>query len=571
MTGKEIRTVTTSMRPELPVEWKTMSATEKTKALLERKDLPQLVQTMAADKLYLMIHEIGVDSSLELFSFVEPDQWKGLVDISCWESDMSSPERFAAWFQAVSLAGAPVAEKFIGAVDEEYLVTVIKSIATVEEKDLDKDFVPDTLEIIPSPDGEFFLLIPRNHTLIPFVVQALKLIFAKDLLKGRRLLRACRTELTTQLTETAFRFRSGRLEDLGFLEFNVAMEILEPIALNELREKLKETVDEANLPRYSSLQSSISGLQLYGEQQSLFLHKVLAAIPSGSQKTNLEEHFTYLINRHCVVTQVDMADAMGIQVGALQTYGMVNLGLQTLVGDHIDSGVKALETLWLKELYRAGYTRLLKLQRDSRQLRSFSGKFALFGHPLESLLDELSGLIPSAIQGFTEDGQRVLRPIATLDELTNISASVKYATVIGTVFRDQLGVSVEDLEKDELPGIPESQRATLTYKTLLLTGLANQLAGRGFTLELLSEIEVEKMSNLLFSGMGDDRKFKAEVREQLVGQLETVVPDAIATVQSFKLFLGQCLDQLETTLKDIPPGEAVDTRFLGNLLLTKDA
>ena len=79
------------------------------------------------------------------------------------------------------------------------------------------------------------------------------------------------------------------------------------------------------------------------------------------------------------------------------------------------------------------------------------------------------------------------------------------------------------------------------------------------------------MSNILFSGMGDDRKFKVEVREQLIGQLETVVPDAIATVQSFKLFLGQCLDQLETTLKDIPPGEAVDTRFLGNLLLTKDA
>ena len=108
MTGKEMRIVTKSTRPELPEKWKTMSATEKTRALLDRKDLPALVQTMPADKLYLMIHEIGVDSSLELFSFVEPDQWKGLVDISCWESDMSSPQRFAAWFEAGHRAGAEI-------------------------------------------------------------------------------------------------------------------------------------------------------------------------------------------------------------------------------------------------------------------------------------------------------------------------------------------------------------------------------------------------------------------------------------------------------------------------------
>ena len=244
MTGKEISRSVATERPTLPATWNAMSATEKTRSLLERKDLPKLVKSMPADKLYLMIHDLGVDSSLELFSFVEPDQWKGLVDISCWESDMSSPQRFAAWFQAVSVAGSQAAETFIGAIDEEYLVTIIKSIATVEEKDLDKDFVPDTLEIIPSPDGEFFLLIPRNHTLIPFVVQALKLIYAKDILKGRRILRASRTELTTQLTETAFRFRSGRLEDMGFLEFNVAMEILEPIPLNELRKRLGEDPSE---------------------------------------------------------------------------------------------------------------------------------------------------------------------------------------------------------------------------------------------------------------------------------------------------------------------------------------
>ena len=120
-------------------------------------DLPQFVDSLPADKLYLMINDLGVDSSLELFSYVNKDQWRGLVDISCWENDITSPKRFSAWFQAASIAGPNVAKDMLMSVDEEYLVTILKAIGTVEEKDLDKDFVSDNLEIIPSPDGEFFL------------------------------------------------------------------------------------------------------------------------------------------------------------------------------------------------------------------------------------------------------------------------------------------------------------------------------------------------------------------------------------------------------------------------------
>ena len=129
-----------------------------------------------------------------------------------------------------------------------------------------------------------------------------------------------------------------------------------------------------------------------------------------------------------------------------------------------------------------GYTRLLTLQQSSRRLLGSTAEFALFGHPLDALLNNVSALIPSAIQGFTEEGEAVLRPIATLEELQNVSASVHYAEAISTVFAQKLGIRVRSLKEDPLPGIPEGQRQSLTYRTLLLTGLANQIIGRGFSL-----------------------------------------------------------------------------------------
>lgn len=572
MTGKvqSIQQGTKETRPSLPANWGSISATERTEAIISRPDLPQFVDSLPADKLYLLINDLGVDSSIELFSYVNKEQWRGLVDISCWENDSTSPPKFSAWFQAAILAGNTVAKDLLMAVDEEYFVTLLMSIGTVEEKDLDKDFVPDSLEIIPSPDGEFFLLIPRNHELIPFVVQTLKIIFGESILKGRRLLRSCRTELSTQLTETAFQFRAARLEDLGFLSFDAAVEILEPIALNSLRERLGQDLAQEDRTRYRPLHQSIPGLMLYGSQQALFLHKVLAAIPASPQKEAMEEYFTYLINRHCIAAKVEMSDTTGIQVGALQTYGMVNLGLETLVGADVEAGVNALNSLWLTELYRAGYTRLLTVQQASRKLLGKTAEFGLFNHPLDSLLHHVSGLIPSAVQGFTEEGEAVLRPIATLSELRNVSASVHYAESIATVFSERLGIQVRSLKDDPLPGVPEKQRQGLTYRTLLLTGLANQIIGRGFSMEVLNEDHIERMANIILSGIGEARKIRPEVREQLLEALDSSLQEDPAVQKAMHLFLGQSLDQLEESLKALPPGEAIDTRFLGPLFLTEE-
>ena len=84
----------------LPENWAALSATEKTRHLVERPDLPQLVGSLAPDKLYLLISDLGVDSSLELFSLVESEQWTGIVDLACWADDVCAPERFAGWLNA---------------------------------------------------------------------------------------------------------------------------------------------------------------------------------------------------------------------------------------------------------------------------------------------------------------------------------------------------------------------------------------------------------------------------------------------------------------------------------------
>lgn len=571
MTKTEAKPVSIAQnhRPQLPENWQLMNATERTRSIIAREDLSSFIGNLPSDKLYLLIHDLGVDSSLELFDYVKREQWQGIVDLSCWQEDAVTPELFASWYQVAATAGPKCALDLLMGVDEELLVSVLKSIATIEENDLDKDFVSDELEILTSPDGQFYILIERNHPLIPYVHQSLLVLFEESILKGRRILRSSRFELGTQLTETAFQFRSARLEDLGFLSFETAVEIFEPLALDDLRARIEEETSPQDLPHYSPLHKSVSGIDLYGKHQQLFLHQVMATLPRGPAKTALEEHFTYLINRHCIASRVEMSDALGIQVAAMQTYAMVNLGLESLAGENVPLGAKVLEKIWISELYRAGYTKLLRPQKASRALLGISAEFALFGHPLEPLLKSLSTLVPSSVQGFTEEGEVVLRPIATQEELENVRASVHYATSIAQTFKERLGVKVRSLETDPLPGIPEEARSGLTYATLLLTGLANHSLGRGFSLELLSEVQVEGFANRVFEGIGGDRKIRKETRESLEQGILQAIGDDSSIGRCFGLFLGQSLDQLEVSLKDIPPGQAIDSRFLDGLLLTQ--
>ena len=140
-----------------------MNATEKTRHLLARPDLPQLIQTTPADKLHLLIHDIGVDSGLELFAHVEPDQWQGLMDLSCWRSGGIDTNRFSGWLQATTTASPEVAARLLKSVDEEFLVSILQSIATIEEKDLDKDFRPGQSGDFTQPGRRVLLFcFPRD-------------------------------------------------------------------------------------------------------------------------------------------------------------------------------------------------------------------------------------------------------------------------------------------------------------------------------------------------------------------------------------------------------------------------
>ena len=127
-----------------------------------------------------------------------------------------------------------------------------------------------------------------------------------------------------------------------------------------------------------------------------------------------------------------------------------------------------------------------------------------------------------------------------------------------------------DLTEDPLPGVPEGQREGLTYRTVLLTGLANQINGRGFALTPLGEDQIERMANLMLSGIGEERKIRSEVRSQLLEALNGSLQEDAAVQKAMQLFLGQSLDQLEESLKALPPGEAIDVRFLDSLFLIEE-
>jgi hypothetical protein len=530
--------------------------------LLDREDPQAFVGELATGELYFTMKEIGLGDSHVLIELATPEQIQGILDLDLWTGHEIKLERWVNWLDMARSHSIDTAMKLIRSTEPELLQLFFTRDITVHPGDLDLDLVPDELQLVPSPDGAFWVTISRDHELSDFLHDMLKLMWATDMDKMRDIFQTVRFDLESSIEESLIRFRQGRLEEMGFFTPGEALSVYAYSSPQKVRDEVRKNLAAMRVAPPLKHGDVMHDVVLHHVTPPDALGAVLLDM-LPTERARFAETFTYLVNKVFMartgdLSQTDALPEIGGHCGAL-----VNLGLLWLADESLPRASQVAQSLWPEQLFRVGFSLVTDLSRQARRLSTRSGahqNLRLFGEPVDDVLEGLSRRHPVLYEGLVSPGTLVWRDVRTLEELSRLEIALADATSVLDFFEDHLGFSPEALMGASFGDLPESERDGITFATLFRTGVAQSMLTDTFTFEPLSRDELAAFLSVAFD-LSAGRVVPTAELNVVLGPLKTQVGDLMGA------WIDDQVDELGSALGRVQAYD-LDPAFASALILT---
>ena len=555
---------TISARGELPAHVRSGGGMAALNWLLDREEPAEFIGELATGELYFTMKEIGVGDSHVLLDLATQDQIKGILDLDIWTGHEVKLERWIGWLDMARSHSIDTALKLVRSTEPELLQLLFTRTVRVHGGDLDIDMVPDELQVIPSPDGVFWVTIPREHELADRLHDMMKLLWAADIKMMRDVFQTARFELTSQIEESLIRFREGRLEEMGFFAPGEALSVYAHLSPHKMRAQVREDLATMRVAPPLEHGVVVHDVVLHHVTPPDTLGAVLNEM-SPSERERFAETFTYLVNKVFMartgdLSQTDALPEIGGHCGAL-----VNLGLLWLSDESLKRALQVATSLWPEQLFRVGFSLVQKLGTHAKDLAGRAGahhNLRLFGEPLDDLLEGLSRRHPVLYEGLTTPGALTWRDLRNLEELSRVELALDDSEGVLTFFETQLGFSPEALMAADFSGLSETQRESITFASLFRTGLAQSMLSDSFSFEPLGREELAAFLQLAFT-LKEGRVSTSSALSDLLLPLKAEVSEIVGR------WIDDQVEELGLALGRVQAYD-LDPAFASALVLTRE-
>ncbi len=344
--------------------------------VLDAPDPGALVRALPADELYFTIRDVGLADAVELVQLASPAQFRTFLDLDAWPGGRLDPSRALPWLRAAR-AGADRDDgqerawrRKLAALDVELLELLLHGALVVHDLDEEPDPEFTSDRVLRMPDGKLVVEFRAEGASYLAVRGLVDDLLAEDPFRASRLLTALRYELPSELEESALRWRTGRLHDLGY---------------PPLEEALSWFARPAARPagRLPGAPARPPGFFLELRPQGSRLARAADRLSAGEREA-LELELVTAANATLVDDGVDPGDLDGVRRAVEAARALVELGLEAAAGDDDARAAGTLATTPVKALFQQGFARLLELKWRAEKVRA-----ALAGRELGPPLDEL--------------------------------------------------------------------------------------------------------------------------------------------------------------------------------------
>jgi hypothetical protein len=520
-------------------------------ALLSAPDPAAAVAALSPVEVYELVHEVGFDETAEIIGLATPDQVRGCLDIEVWDRDRPLTEQLKPWLATVLDAGFEKTGQVWAGLDPELRALYIQRNAEIYDHNLGEEVREDDDRPIFQTVDRFFTLIflgdEENQRLTQTLLEDL---YRADGALARHTIMAARSEPTADLEEQAYRWRAGRMADLGFVDFYDALDLFQPLEPDQIHigegseERFPAAIDGDGAPPRNL--PSVIAEQVVSRS---FLARALDRM-APDQAERIEQAILVLVNKVMSAARVKPGESEALRRGAHYATATVSLGLETVARGDVDRAAQTLSSVSLTRLHRAGYTVAVKL---SRLAQSLAPRAATAGLPATAVLGGLTAPRPwlaRAVDIPTAPGVRPFESQADVRKAAEVLARLALRIAIA----ESLGVNLLAMGQ-----APEPRPALDDHAR---TAMVRVMAGGTFSGEALTADELVGFRAAAMTGgeLTDAARERGEaaVRERLA-ELQVGIGK-----EQLPLLVAEWLGDIERQLG--PLEGDIDPRFVEGVI-----
>ncbi len=478
-----------------------------------------LVRSFPKEDFYFLIHDIGPEDAISLLSLASYKQWEYIFDLETWEKDRVELTSVTNWLHLLLRANPNRLIKWF--LDEKaefiefYLFRNIE--VRIREHDQDpSDFGRDFFTF----DNTYYVRIidepltaeseaAGNEHKRKFIYEFLNSLSSYNHLKYQSILLETERILPAETEEEAYRLRNVRLAESGFLPFDEAIGIYQPLTVQDLQStSSKFIVHQAEQNLFFPVPIYPSVTLMEGD----IFAGALEAIETDHVLHQIQTEFAGLCNLIIAADQNKIRDREQLKGIVKKACGYISIGLESLAegnsGLDIHRTAALIQRYPLSGIFKVGYGRALQLKWRTERWKE-KAWFAKAGLPLsfwgEEWLGVLGGLLLKKPLFFENYKTGLLyRDFSSIDEIEETDGVLNEIIV----FDDLLSLMPINLE-----GL---RRQFLTYKNLVLTLWARHYLGLSRDPLPLTLEEFRNFFNALWADDEQSQKISLWMKENFL-------------------------------------------------------
>ncbi len=379
------------------------------KALSEIIDSPQalpLVHSFPEQDLHILINEIGIHDALQILAMASNRQWEYMIDQEVWDKDKVSGIAVSKWIDLLIKADPARLTSWLTSEKVEFIELFLFKNIEIRKREHDEDpstfgndfFTFDDVYYIrfidyPFEEKEEKEKEEKKRTILAHL---LKLLAEQDHLIFQAMLNETQTVIPAEVEEEEYRLRNIRLAEKGFLPFEEAIGVYQP-----LKPKALSTVETKNVMRDSE-GNTLLPVPDYSAgmltEDNIFARSLMT-MDIDELLMQLQAEFAALCNRLISADRKVIKGKDELRDIVDKACSYLSIGLQSLCKEDWPEPADTTPLLkkhTLADIFRTGYALPLELKWRAEKWRNNSW-FEESGLPLsfwgEHMLGVLGGLL----------------------------------------------------------------------------------------------------------------------------------------------------------------------------------
>ncbi len=555
------------------------------KALKRIIDSPQpaaLVHSIPEEDLYFLAHDIGLEDSLQLLSLASNKQWEYMVDLEAWEKDRLEIRSITKWLDLLLKSDPVRLIKWLISEKTEFLEFYLLNNIELRIREHDQDpsdfgegfFTVDDvyyIRVMEDPAGQISDISesdtqPERYRR-EFLVKFLESIAAYDHVKYQQILHEALSLIPAEVEEEAFRMHNVRLAEKGFLPFDEAIGIYQPLSPKNLKSRsakslIKEEGKELLLPVPFYPADML-------KEDNLFTRS-LARIKADDILQQMQAEFAFLCNQVITADHKKTRSREELRDIVKKACGYISIGLDRMTEKEGGISSKLREehcALFLKKhplssIFRVGYGLALELKWRAEKWLDKCW-FASNGLPLTFWGEEWTGVLGGILikKPLFYDNYKsglLYREFVSTNDIKETETKLDKIIAFDTLFSSMI-INLK----------PLASHRFLSHKNLILTLWARHYLNLPEDPDPLAADKFKNFHSLLFSGKGKVKKIGRPMKESFLKWVaERTGTNDFELSKSFGETFEKLFSEIEIEYGQVS-SENLDPRYIHLFLVEK--